>query len=309
MLHRVELTRRRQEFVFHADSRPFYVRFDKGSWIPKLTRQKKKPSEWIAIANSDTDVTGRRDAVRALGSLAAEAHGRDSAAHQNYVGELANRMRRDQSEWIRAHAAQALGRAGGVEAREWLVAAAGQDPAERVRCAALRALCRWEGEPKLAELARSAFDGGFSWNVMGAAAGLLCAADPQGAYAWITEKLFIESPHDQLRAHLIEHLGTLSNPGVNDQLLRWMRDGSVHPTARAVAVRQLARQHSRRASNVKTISQLLGTESFRLSRAVVEALAEMGDPASRNALRAYYPDALTSRERRIIEGVLLGEGL
>lgn len=305
--HRIQVKRRIEEFEFTAAGKPDYVRFDKGSWIPKVVRWRRSPSEWLAIATSDDDVTGRRDAVRALGALAEADRERDPAAHETYVAALVARLLRDGSDWVRAEATTALGRAGGLEARERLVQAATADPSARVRAGALTALAGWGEGRELAELGRSVFEDGYSWDVMGAAAGLVCAAEPRRAYDWLTEKLFLDSPHDQVAAHLLRHLGALDDPRVNDQLARWMRDDSVHPTARAVAVRELARRQGHLPTQVRAVAQLLGEEDFRLRQAVVEALAATRNEVSKQILREYYPRAVTARERRAIEAALIGE--
>ncbi len=305
--HRIDVTRRLEEYEFSAASKPYYVRFDKGSWIPKAVEWKCSPSEWIAIATSDDDVTGRRDAMRALGEIAAADRERSPSAHETYVAEISARLRRDSSPWVRGTAAAALGRAGGLEARERLVEAARSDESAKVRTAALKALASWGESRELAELGRAVFGEGYSWDVMGAAAGLVCAADPEHAYAWVTEKLFLDSPHDQLAAHLLGHLGTLSDPGVDGQLARWMRDSAVHPGARAAAVKELARRQGHLASSVRAIAELLNEEDFRLRQAVVEALAATKTPESKQILRAYYPQAHTASERRAVEAALVGE--
>lgn len=305
--HRIDVTRRLEEFEFSAAGKPFYVRFDKGGWIPKTVKWTYAPSEWIAIATSDDDVTGRRDAVHALGEVAAADREKNPAAHETYVAELSTRLRRDPSPWVRAGAATALGRAGGLEGRERLAEAARSDEAPEVRTAALQALASWGENRELAELGYAAFEDGYSWSVMGAAAGLVCAADPRRAYGWLTEKLFLDSPHDQLAAHLLHHLGTLPDPAVNTQLARWMRDSAVHGKARAVAVTELARRQGHLASTVREIAELLDEEEFCLRQAVVEALAATRSPESKAILREYYAQARNASERRVIEAALIGE--
>jgi len=304
-LHRIEISERRQSFELHAPDRPLYVRFDVHGWVPKTVTWDRDPEEWMAIAIADSDVNGRRDAVTALGRLAGAARiGNNLAAHEVYVAEVASRLRKDDSPHVRASAALALASAGGVEARERLIKAAQEDPSTLVRVRALRALWCWGEDRDLARLAREVFEEGYSWATMGTAAGLMCSADPEQAYGWITGKLFIDSPHDQLRGYLLGHLGTLSNPGVSDQLLRWARDDSVHPTARAAALSWLPRQPRKRIANARAVVEFLDEESFHLRQAAVEALAEFDDSISRRALEEYYPRAVTARERRAIEAAL-----
>ncbi|MEW6072534.1 MAG: M1 family metallopeptidase [Planctomycetota bacterium] len=306
-VHRVEVDERREAFELPAPGRPQFVRFDAGDCVPKVMTLVRAPAEWIAIAGADGDGNARRDAVLALGRLAREARIVElPAAHEAYVAEIVRRLRLDASPGVRADAASALGLAGGLEARERLIAAAREDRAARVRVAALGALCAWGENPALAAFAREAFDTGFSWATMGAAAGLVAAADPAGAYAWITEKLFTDSPHDQLAAYLLAQLGSLPNPGVANQLLAWARDESVDPPARAAALRQLPRQDWQRIANIRAVIPFLAEEDFQVRLAAVETLAAFDEPVARAALRDYYARAVTAKERRAIEAVLRG---
>lgn len=306
--HRVEVTRRRQVFTLPADPSDGdieYVRFDVHGWVPKLERSKKDAAEWLAIAHLDDDVNGRRDAMKALGAAARDARiGNNLSAAEIYTAELGDRLQRDSSRFVRRAAAAALAVAGGVEAHERLERAAAGDPDAGVRVAALKALQAWGASPELAEFAAAQFGGGYSWATMGAAAGLYVTADPDGAYAWITEKLFVDSPHDQLAGYLLEHLGNLPNEGVAEQLMRWTRDDSLSPTARAVAVKALAKQSRGRARAAEAIAGTLGSSSFRLRNAAIDALRSMNEVAAKRALQTYYPRAVTGGERRAIEAAL-----
>jgi aminopeptidase N len=309
--HRVELRNRKERFTFPVAGRPTYVRFDKNGWIPKRVEWKKRGvAEWLAIAHEDDDVNGRRDAIRALGQLGEflRERGRLDDA-ETVVAELVDRLFRDGNEHVRAAAAKALGRARGLEARERLIVAVGRDESALVRAAGLEALSMFDPGEELAEVAERAFDEGYSWNTMGAAAGLMAAAAPDRAYAWITQKLFIDSPHDLLRASLFAHLGELKNDGVNEQLRRWALDDSVHPAARGAAVEALGKRRRDISGNSRFIAGFLDEENFRLRRSAVGALARLGGDNARRALRAHYTEARTSGERRAIEAVLSGPDL
>ncbi|MCZ6596802.1 MAG: M1 family aminopeptidase, partial [Planctomycetota bacterium] len=303
-LHRLEIDERKERFELAADAKPLYVRFDKHGWIPKGMIWRRSPREWIAIANRDDDVNGRRDAVRALGGIAAEARRAGRGTHEVYVRELVARLRGDPSPYVRLEAAPALGKAGGLEARKRLRSAAGDDPDPRVRVAALDALHAWGESADLARFAREEFAVRFSWNTMAAAAGLVCSADSDGAYDWIVSRLSVESPHDQLAGKLLGHLAGLDDGRVPDRLLAAARNGALHPNARAEAVRGIGKLPKRRITHSRALGELLDVEDFRLRHAVVEALAELKNPQSRRLLEAYYPEALTPTERRAIEGAL-----
>ena len=305
--HRIELTRRGESFDFRTEGQPYFVRFDSNGWIPKRVTTAKRASELLAIAHEDEDVNGRRDAIRALGILVREGRKqRRSDSVETLVAELADRLEQDASSHVRAEAATALGVALGIEARERLLRAARTDDEARVRVAALGALAQFSPTPELAAFGREMFAAGYSWATMGAAAGLVAAADSTSAYSWLTEKLFIDSPHDTLRGTLLEHLGKLESDGVDEQLRRWAVDDSSHPTARAAALRELGKRRRQIVKNSRFISDFLDAPNFRLRRAAVEALTELGDDNARRTLRAYYPAARTSGERRAIEAALLG---
>ncbi len=301
-LHRLVVDERRQRFDLPGNGKPFYVRFDKGGYVPKVVQWSKAPAEWLAIANSDDDVNGRRDAVRALGELGREARLPNPEARETYVAELSNLLKSDPSPWVRAEAAEALGRAGGLEARERMKFAARNDPEARVRAASLRGLATFGTEREMIEFADAVFAEGFSYETMVAAAALRCASAPEQAYAYLTQKLFVTSPHDELCRLLLIELGRLDHPAVGDQLLRWSRDSSLSGPARGEALRQLAQQNTNRPRNARVIAEHLASDDFRLRKAAVEALVEMGDNTARKALEAYYEGTASEREKRIIEG-------
>ena len=301
-IHRIELSSREERFVFPAEEKPYYVQFDKFGWIPKRVEHfGRGPAEWLAVITSDNDVNARREAAQALGRIAAETRSTDASAHEVYVAEVADHLLRDSSPWVRADCARALGAAGGVEARERLVQASGSDPEAKVRVAALEALWNWGPNEELAALGRRRFEEGFSWKTMAAAAGLVVRADPEQAYGWMTERLLTGSPHDELASLLLEQLSAIDDPGVGAQLLRWAQDESLHPTARGVALKELAKQRRARGEHSREIATFLDEENFRLRQAAIDALGTLGDDHAKQAMRDYYPRSKTPRERRAIE--------
>ncbi len=305
-IHRLELRERKQRFALPVTGRPLYVQFDKGGWIPKVVTWRRTGAEWLATAEFDDDVNGRRDAVRALGLLAESAQRTDLQAHETYVDALVHRLRSDDSPWVRAAAAEGLGRARGLEAQERLVAAARSDSAAGVRVAVLQALRSFGPDSELASCADAVFEEGFSWATMGAAAGLFCSADPQRALEWIRAKLRISSPHDELRGYLFAQLGALEGRAAGEELRRWAADESIHPNARATAVQALAARPSEALENGRFLVPFLATEDFRLRKAAIESLATIGDDRARRALKSYYPTSKAPAERRTIEACLAG---
>ena len=300
--HRLWITDRRHSFEFDVNHEPIWVRFDKFGWIPKTINSIKSPSEWIAIAEEDDDVNGRRDAIAKLGEFARTTE--DLEMREIYRGEIAARLRTEPNENVRIAAARAAGVAGGLEARAQLEDAATTDESAGVRVAAMNALLAYCPAPDLAQLALDEFDARFSWNCMAAAAGLYAAAKPEEAYQWMTKKLLLDSPHDQLRSRLLVELGKLPHVAVIEQLKNWARDDSSHPGARTVAIVELAKLARGRASIADFLVSMLDEEDFRLRGAVVEALGEFKDPSTRSKLYDYYQSTVFPREKRAIEAAL-----
>jgi aminopeptidase N len=295
---RLELDERRERFELPASERPLYVLFDVHSAIPKLTREEKEAEEWLALARLAEDVNARREAAAALGRFAAAT----SSPHASEaMAELFARIAVDPSTYVRADAAAALAGAVCAESEEALRRAALEDPAPRVRCAALVSLRAFGPGPALASLAEEAFYGGPSYQVMAAGAALYASADPAGAFEFYAAGLERESAHDALATLLLSGFAELRDARVPAVLERIALDRSYAPSARAAAVAGLARAAHGRRESTSILVPLLEEPSFHLRGAVVRALASLGDAEARRALREYYPRARTAPERRAIE--------
>jgi len=296
--HTVWIDGRRQTIKLPSSSRPVWVRFDVGGWLPKRLESIKEPAEWLAISSGDSDVTGRRDAVRALGSLAVSR----GAPAGLFLPELVSRLQNDSSRWVRAEAASALGAAStGSEARRALLAAARDDASAQVRTQALESLQAFLPFPGLDSIAREIYEESYSYDTMTAAAALYCAAAPEQALGFLQESLETRSPHDQLRAGLLGLLGTVDDPGVPSLLRHWALDVETHPSARRAAVRSLGRLEDASSADQEVFVELLSHENFRLRLAALEALASQGGGQAEEALERHYQSTPFARERRIIE--------
>ena len=302
-IHRVTIDERVEVFEMPTGGAPLYVRFDKGSWLPKAVRWYKSTEEWIALAELDDDPTGRVDAARALGTIAAAA-GRDHEEHSVCVAVLARLLDSDEEEWVRAVAAKSLGKAGGSEARARLMQAASEDSLAGVREAALGALTEWGVDRDLAAFADAMYSEGYSYATMGAAALLRATSDPAHVFDWIAPKLKAESPHDVLRRRLLVALAWVDDDRVLKEAWSWAADRDTAPTARASAVARLGESDVRALEIARFLGELLTEPHYRLRNACVEALGELDNPESRRILRAYYAHAQDGGQRRIIEEAL-----
>ncbi len=302
-VHRIELDERVERIDLPAPARPLYVRFDKGSRLPKAVRWHASLSEWRALAELDDDPTGRVDAARALGGIAGTA-GSGLEEREACAEALIPLLRGDPDPWVREEAAEALGAVQGDDARASLLEAVDTDAEAGVRVAALGALALYGPDRYLAVAADAVFEHGYSYGTMAAAARLYAAADPSGAFDWIEPRLARPSPHDALCERLIGVLEFVDDPRVYGACRRLATDRTRAPTARAAAVRRLAALRERPIDTASFLGELLSEPSFHLRSACVDALAELDNPESRRILRRSYAEAQSGGQRRTIEDAL-----
>jgi aminopeptidase N len=299
-IHRVELDERVERFELPARGEPVYVRFDHGSRLPKVVRWHKPPAEWIAMLEASSDPTGRADAARALGRLAAEP-GASTEARQRCTAALAPALRGDADPWVRAAAAASLGAARGDGARAALMEAADTDPAAEVRAAALGALSAYGPDRDLAAFADAVFAEGYSYATMAAAALLYARARPAGAFDFVAERLALESPNDLLRERLLGVMPWIDDGRAYAECRRWAADRGTHQRARAAAVRQLAALGEKPIETARFLGQLFEEPLYHLDTACIEGLARLSNPESRRILRAAYARTQDAGQRRMIE--------
>ncbi len=297
--HRVVIDQRRQLFELSCESEPRWVRFDKFGLVPCVVEAEKETAEWIAIAQGDDDVGGRLMALAVLRERVAVES--DEATRSRIRHCVLSRIEGDGVPAVRRSAATVLGSIGGPEARHSLVFAARSDESSLVRVAALAALEAWGEDETLAELARASFDAGYSYETMGAAAGLLGSADPTGAFGWLMGQAVQDTENGDFMRALLPRLARLDDPGVVDELRRVGLDRSAVDFVRAEAVKQLA---PFAAENAQVRSELVGLLRSKLGRvrlAAVRALATLTDDDTREALAEFHASSVFPRERRAIE--------
>lgn len=186
-----------------------------------------------------------------------------------------------------------------------LMDAAANDAAPAVRIAAFDALTKWGTDPSFVEFGREQFDAGYSYATMAAAAAVVVVNDPEHAHEWLVSKLELPSPHDALRAALINVLASLAGDEVTDELRRRALDENAASASREIAVRNLGLRAKHRADvRAELVSLLATTRGYRLQTALIEALGNIDDSAARTALSSFYARSVDPRHRRAIERVL-----
>ncbi len=299
---RLSIDERSEVFELPASEEPVWVRFDKFGWLPARVASKKSGREWVAIAAEDDDVNGRRDAVDALGALLALES--DPVTRRLYLTALVSRLREDKSAAVRRAAVASLGRAPEAFAAAYLAKAAESDADAGVRAASLRELADYGPSRERADLALRAFEEGYSWNVMIAAAGLYAAASPPTAHYWLLEEAKTPSPHGRLQAGLIQVLSGLESPEVLADLKRFAADRTLPPQAREAAADALGRRgkYDREARDV--LLGLLDQPDYRLRQAGIRNLGALRDGSVVPRLREELAESPHSRERRTLEEAL-----
>lgn len=304
-VQRIELADRRQTFSISCAARPQWVLFDAHGALLAERNDLKEPREWLAILRQSDDPGFRRDALRALAKLAEANAGEERARLDQAFREVAQS---DRSALVRETAVEVLSKRRAAPTLAALQSIATSDARSSVRVAAFNALVARAGEALVdAELARFAereFDAGWSWNSMASAARLRASAAREDAYEWLQARRAIESPHATLEARLVEVLGALDEPRIDDELERTARDAAESVPVRAAAAGQLARAATKRRSAVDTLLALLDEPDFRLRRAAIGALKLNHEARVRERLRSLYAGCVIVQERRALEDVL-----
>jgi aminopeptidase N len=299
---RLSIERRRQLFEIPAVEKPLFVRFDEHSWIPKRLDERKSSEEWLAIAQGDDDVNGRRDAVKVIAKVLEKAS--PGEERERLLAALLQRLASDPSSAVRDAAATGLSSVRDPAAVAALSKAASEDAEARVRCAALAALRGLGKDADLAELALREYRAAFSWGTMASAAALYIAAHPNGALDWLREQIALDSPQDALRSRLIPLLAQTRDARALPLLLRIALDERAPEAGRAAAAREIGvlgrgDQGARRA-----LASLLSAHSWRVRREAIAALSALRDPGALESLRDLHARSALEPERIAIEAAL-----
>jgi len=222
---RLDLRRRRQTFDVPLGGKARGpLRFGEGGGLLARVEVRQDRDLWAAMLATDSDVTGRVDAVEALREWP------DFAAPR-----LAQSLAADPCWAVRREAARALGAMGGRTSLDALLAAH-SDPDSRVREAAAEALGgRTREEAGTALLAILASDA--SPYVRAAAARSLGRLRAEGSYEALAALLKVDSHREVVRVGALDGLRALGDPRAVEAArsflaYNWKR-GDQHPMRQA----------------------------------------------------------------------------
>ncbi|MFN0007248.1 MAG: M1 family aminopeptidase [Planctomycetota bacterium] len=282
----IQIERRRHLFELDAPEKPRFVRFDEHGWIPKRLEERKTGEEWVAIAEEDPDVNGRREAAGVLGRFLEKATTVEERGP--LIRVLVQRLREDSNAAVRAAAASSLSTAREPDARSSLLQAAAGDSEAGVRVAALNALGSFGKDSELAEFALRQYEHGLSWSTMAAAAALYGSARPEGAFDWLRIEIEKNSTRDALSSRLLPVLARADGAKALPILVRFVLDAELPESSRAAAVAELGRIGRGNAEALRALSSALQASSWRVRREAIAALAGFETPGALEPLRELY---------------------
>jgi hypothetical protein len=242
---------------------------------------------WLALAR-EGDPAGR---LRALGVLS-RARGGDLKTHEiDVVEELFLELAaQDEDPAVRLAALRALAQsvapARRAAARELFLYAARHDVARDVQTAAFTALRAHGRDDEVHALCESMLARSEGWTLRAAIVGAMATSAPEKAFETLTGALESRSAHGDFEARLLYDLLATNDPRARDVLLAWLCDGTKPDTARAMAVRELARSGLRHGE-LEAVLEQLSSPRIRLRREVLAALATSDDARARAAIERH----------------------
>ncbi len=269
---------------------PDRVEIDPGLDVLADLRLKAPRALLIASLEQDRGVVARIRAARALaedGSPAAMA-------------ALTRALSREPFWGVRGQIALALGRRGGEQARQALLAAL-QDPHPRARLSVVSALAELNHPEVEQALTRLGLEGDPSLQVEGEAARSLGKLRSPRAREVSSALLERPSWGEVLRARALEGLGAARDPEALPILLAWT--GPERPTrartAAAAALGRLADEvPAARPAAVARLLTLVKDAPFRVALAAVGALGSARDPSANAVLHDVHDGAADGRLKR-----------
>ncbi|MBI4583980.1 MAG: DUF3458 domain-containing protein [Planctomycetes bacterium] len=283
-LHRVEISKKEEQFTFPSADRPRLVAFDKHDWILKEIVFPRSREELIYQLENDDALMGRFRAATELGKLGSDAKAREA---------LLRRLR-DEPFWgVRAEIASALKNFKEPSVTAALAEAFKSEKKARVRQEILRSLKELPGA-ETAALARSALEKDLSYFTASEALSALATLEGAKAMPDLLAALERESHNDVIRSTAMASLAELAEKeklseaekkNALDKLIA-LSDRKLPVSTRAAAIRALGRMGKGAEAVFQVLSQAIDDPFISLRLAVFDALGSLGDPRGIAALQA-----------------------
>ncbi|MCK9486418.1 MAG: HEAT repeat domain-containing protein [Dehalococcoidia bacterium] len=283
-----------ETFVVSLAAAPEFISIDPANRVLKTLDY--SPGEQALKANltQNPEAVGRIDAAKGLAKVGSPGA----------VAALrASLLDRQETDFVRAEAATALGKVKSEAARDALVAGTKERDA-RVRRASAAALGNFRDETAAAALTRLlAGEGDRSYYVQAAAATALGKTLQSEAFGTLTGVLGREAHNDVITAGALAGLGASRDERAASVLLEHTQWG-VHQNARRSAAAALGDLHRWLTAPDRTrvrerLEELLDDPWLRVQTTAATALLAVAAPESVSALRAASERALDGRMKRL----------
>jgi aminopeptidase N len=264
--HSIEVSGASQMFTFPADSPPLMVIFDRGDQVLKSLDFKRDPTALTYQLKNGQTTPDRAEAAVALGSLksdpSAVAALGDAALHDPFWG-------------VRVESLQALGRIGGSGAEKQVVAAV-SDSAPWVREVAVRELGNFKDDASLPSRLSNIASDDPAYRVRTAALGALAKIQAPSAFEVLAAAVKSESPDDMIRDASLRAFARLGDARAVPILMEWSAIGK--PVgSRQAAISAIAEFDKTNKEITRMLIACLSEPFFDIRIAAIFALAGRGD--------------------------------
>jgi aminopeptidase N len=275
-VHTIAVAKETQTFLLPADAAPLIVVFDKGGHVLKFLDFHKEKKEWIYQLKNANEISGRADAVLALGKLKND---------EDAVAALGNALKSDKAWGVRDQAADALGRIGSAAAAKQLLdgLAANEQPFVRNYIAA--ALGNFKDDTTVATKLDSIAREDRSYRARANAMQSLGRVKAPNALAALTAGVNEDSPDGLVRDAALRGLGYLGDDKGVALLREWSAAGKPIDARRA-AIASLARVDKKNKDITQQIAGYLNEPRYPIRYSAILALGSRGDASAIPALEA-----------------------
>lgn len=287
IVKRVQIRGQNEGYQFELDSEPTIVEFDPEAWLLKKLKFRKT---YALLSNQllhSVDLLSRKTAAEELTSFKSP----------ETVELLRAAASKDQHWSVRAEALRSMGKIGGKEALEALLAFAHEKP-RRVRRAAIAALAEFKGDEKVNEALKGALFGDESPYNQCEAALSVGKIGAGGALQLLTEAMKIESPEFGLTEASLEALGQLKSKEAREVIRAHLPSG--HPTrVRIGSLKGFEKLGSLEPEDCEVLKEIaLNDRDFVVRVQALELVASLGDKRFTDTLRKVADQDTDHRNRR-----------
>ncbi len=289
----IEVSKSDEAFSLPADGPPLMLVFDRGDKIIKTLEFKEDPALLIYQLHHGDTVPDRADAAFRLAT----------ARRPDVVAALGDAAEQDPFWGVRVEALKALARIGGPEAEKPLLAELTDDK-PWVREVAVRVLGNFKEDASLGPRLTAIAANDPAYRVRGAALMSLASIKVPNAFDVLVANVNSDSPDGTLCDAALDALGELGDNRAVPILSSWAAPGKpIH--SRTEAITGLARLDKQDKSITKALISYLHEPYFDLRFSTILAIGQRGDPDAIGPLEDMIKSGeVSSDERSYVEAAI-----